>query len=574
MKTITHTGLHHNQVFGLLHVFINKHELFDLKKVKASREKYAKQFEKFCRPKMDPTSNDILTDGKLFQNCSELLSKYCNRQIQIHQSALDESLETIGPFVKKGKSFTVGDVDQIAAAANNLGFRKFKNDTTYDWCFLRENQISKISQDHANSKLGELLKPITEACEDTKGYYAKFSMLLSKKVLLSSNLEEVGKFHKSTSDIGYLYFKNIVVEVTKDKVRRLKWSEIDAPVWSDKIIDHELTIKRKKGRCLFCEFVKNLQNKDVQTEVYFKAVMGYLLHNFRRGDDDQMVVIIGNQEVKKGDNKGGAGKSLLAQSFDHLVSQTYVPGESMDVKGNRFTFHGVKTGTQQIFIDELQQASLKPIKSILSTALTVKPFMEPPFTIQKEDLPKVVSTMAEIPDYSDEGVGRRIIPLVLSDFYYNKVKAGNRHAVKTTHGKWFFGSAFNHNDWNTFMWFMIDCLKFYLKYDVNPKPVMEALRQRLVRQEFEDHLLIDEVRNIIAKKERTFFLSDLWQFKFENQTENSFSKTVGRIAKTLGYTMKDKMVRVTLSGFNNRVEKEGGDQTRRKYLLVKDEPKK
>ena len=455
----------------------------------------------------------------------------------------ESKLNTEDPVLfdeKTGWRFNKDDV--IAKWMKGKGFRHLKNDQGFSWIFIDENNQCEILQaKHAASFFNELL---------LKEFPDATALVNSNKVIkfeVSALIPQIKDFHRDSPNQKFIYFKNCVVECNKRGHCIIPWNKISLPVWKKNVKERIFSepAQRWKMECLFGDLIKNLQNPKIQTPDYFMRVIGYSVHNYKRADDDQIVVIMANQKVKHSDNKGaGSGKTLLGKSFQHISNQVFIPGDTIDFK-DRFAFQNIDPDTENILIDDYT-GKLTYLKTVATGDMKVEKKHQDSFTIPKEKVPKIIITLPEVPDITDEGIRRRLYPIVISDYYYDMLQKGDQSPIVSVHGKRFF-EEFNDDDWNGYYRFIIECCILYLKKRPDPKPVLKILFDRLAHQTFEDDELVKEIKGLPIN--RIILIDNFFEkFKQDQQTFLAFSKVFRKILRTLNYKSSDHRVGIAREG--------------------------
>lgn len=376
------------------------------------------------------------------------------------------------------------------------GFFKIKKDTQYLYVRSENNIVEEFDtvyvKDYVLNQLhtvsieefeGTNRAEIIDALMKGAGQYFMptfFEFLITKEI----------EFQRDSKDVAYVFFRNGVVEVTKDAVNVSEYRQLDKYIWRRQIIDGEF--HPSSVHTDFEDFQFNVCNKDQERLRALKTGMGYLLHNYKDSNQAKAIIFI-DEKLSEG-AFGRSGKGLVIKAIGKMRSVVTEDGRNFDV-GKNFAFQRVSADTHIISIEDMRERfPFDKLFSILTEGITIEKKNRDEMYIQFSESPKVViSTNYSIKGVDDSTLDRQYL-IEFSD-HYNKY---NRPVYEF--GKLFF-EDWNKEEWNAFYSYMIKCLQLYLANGLMPYTYVNLERKRLIDEtcnefsEFSDGLILNQPYN-------------------------------------------------------------------------------
>lgn len=258
---------------------------------------------------------------------------------------------------------------------------------------------------------------------------------------------------KDNKDTCYLYFKNCVVEITKDSIKEIDYIDIDGFVWKKQIIDREYK-PFDHHQAVFRKFIWLIAGKDSKKYNSFKSVIGYLLHSFKTSANNKAVIF--NDETISENPNGGSGKGLFWNGLKHMKKVSSIDGKTFDFKKS-FPYQTVSSDTQILVFDDVKKNfDFESLFSLITEGITLEYKGQDAIQIPVEDSPKLLITT----NYTLGGVGgsheRRKHELEMSDYFSSK------HTPLDEFGHMLF-SDWDEDEWLRFDNYMINCEQYFLK---------------------------------------------------------------------------------------------------------------
>lgn len=280
------------------------------------------------------------------------------------------------------------------------------------------------------------------------------------------------KIKEDTIEKCFLYFRNCVVEITKNDVTKYDYLDIDGYVWKRQIIDRDY-IQQDHHSAEFRKFLWLISGKDVSKYNSFKSVIGYLLHSFKTSANNKAIIF--NDETISENPNGGSGKGLFWNALKNMKKIARIDGKTFEFTKS-FPYQTVSTDTQILVFDDVKKNfSFESLFSLITEGITLEYKGQDAITIPVEQSPKILITT----NYTIGGIGgsfeRRKFEVEMSSYFSYK------HTPLDEFGHMLF-SDWNNEEWFRFDNFMINCVQYYLqnglvKHEFNNLEVRKFIKE-------------------------------------------------------------------------------------------------
>ena len=297
---------------------------------------------------------------------------------------------------------------------------------------------------------------------------SKLSMF--KRDYLSMIKTEKVNLLKDTDGSCFLYYRNGILEVTKEKTELKSYKDLNINVWKDQIIDrdykecdhHEseyrtfiwlisggFTLSDKPNS-------KEIENYKQAVARYntFQSVIGYLLHSFNIGCENRAIIL--NDEMISDEPNGRSGKGLFWNALKHLKKVHSLNGKFFD-HTDKFKYSSVKTDTQILVYDDVKKNFLfENLFSEITEGIDITYKGVDTIKLPISESPKILITT----NYTLKGSGgshdARKFEVELSTFFNSKYTPIHYFGHKLF-------DSWNNEEWARFDSYMIQCIKKYLQ---------------------------------------------------------------------------------------------------------------
>lgn len=383
----------------------------------------------------------------------------------------------------------------------SFGFFRYDIDTnTIKFVLIKNNTIKEVSKnfiaDTFDKYISEL-KPYKHRLLSKEGN--SFQIMTSKEIkekfydnldrLFSDNLlnrltpEKKIEIQKDSKTSKYFFYKNGVVEVSKNGIDLKKYSELKYYVWADQILNREFKINSDVGN--WQKFFENICNKDVNRIQSLKTIIGYLLHNYM--DRKLFAMILTDSKISENNEANGrSGKTLFMQSLGKMLnsndqSTIYVEINGKDIKVDKHKYDKANIDTQTLHQNDVQKKfDIEIMFNDITECITVDKKNQKPFSIRI----KICITTNQTIKIEGASAKDRVKIFEFSDYYSENLSPDKEF------NQWFF-TDWDSAEWNKFDTFILNCCIEYFKNDCE---VIEPNTITLHRRTLIEHTNYDFVK--------------------------------------------------------------------------------
>lgn len=309
-------------------------------------------------------------------------------------------------------------------------------------CNTSSNLIKDFILNYLYNK-GETLKPYDFMASATKYFKDDYLNLLD-----TANVA----LKEDTKELGYLYFKNKVVEVSKNGIRTFNYMALNGFVWEKHIIGREYEEIDPTG-CIFERFILKVAGDDKKRFISITSVIGYLLHSHKTNSNNKAIIM--NDETISETPNGGSGKGIICNAIAQMKRVATIDGKQFDFNKS-FLYQTVSADTQVLVFDDVKKNfQFENLFSLVTEGITLEKKNKDAIKLPVHQSPKIVITT----NYTVSGEGgsfdRRKFEIELSS-HFNK-----NHTPYDEFGQMLFDD-WDDMEWLKFYNFMIMCLQHYL----------------------------------------------------------------------------------------------------------------
>jgi hypothetical protein len=298
---------------------------------------------------------------------------------------------------------------------------------------------------------------------------------LFKRDYLSMIKSEQIQILRDTRDTAFLFYKNGVLEITKEGTELKPYSSYGLHIWEDQVInrkytqaDHHDSEYRKFIWLISGGFTlpqeptqEDYARYQSAVERYntFQTVIGYLLHSYNSGGDNKAVIL--NDEAISDDPNGRSGKGLFWNGLGHLKKVQSLNGKSFNFN-SQFPYQSVKTDCQILVWDDVKKNfDFEQLFSVITEGIEITYKGENTIKLPIEESPKILITT----NYTIKGKGgshdARRFEVELSNYFNEKYTPIQEFGHKLF-------DSWDEAEWARFDCYMIECLKKYLNIGLLP----------------------------------------------------------------------------------------------------------
>ncbi len=316
------------------------------------------------------------------------------------------------------------------------------------------------------------------------------------------------KFIRDTLDTAYFFFKNGIVEVTKDAITLKPFNNIHHYIWKEQIIPHDFNqldeeTASESANCLigrFFERVCSPANKEfpgdrskrvidlARLEALITAI-GYLLHTYQNPALTKAVIICEEKISRDDEANGRTGKGLTAYAISKLRKRVVYNGKQVDFD-DRFFYQKISPDTQLLYFDDVKKNfDFEALFSFLTEGFSIEYKGMKPIDVPFDKTPKVlISTNSVLSNDTDSHRARKF-EIEYSDYF-----SADYTPVDEFGGN-FFEKGWPDDDpeWDRFYNFMLYCVKHYFNNSLSSYTPVNLNERKLLAMMPEEFIEFSDI---------------------------------------------------------------------------------
>jgi len=264
-------------------------------------------------------------------------------------------------------------------------------------------------------------------------------------------------FNSDTQETAYIYFRNVVVKLTKNSLPRLlSYPELKKPIWESQVIDRdfELLDKNELPRGEYYQFANIVSDKCEEKFNSLCSTFGYALHGVHNPSQRKAIVYMDEKvPLFPGEKNGGTGKTFATEAFHHFKGNTISIKGSDFNRGNRFAWQQCELTTERVVINETpEEFKFEGLYSEITEGIPVEKKNQGIFKLKNA---KIIITTNDMIKGAGSSYRRRIFTFEFADHY------NDHYLVIDEFGHLFF-IDWPKEQWVLFDNFMVHCQQLYL----------------------------------------------------------------------------------------------------------------
>ena len=215
-------------------------------------------------------------------------------------------------------------------------------------------------------------------------------------------------------------------------------------------------------------------------------VVGYVLHNYKNPSKPWAVYVMDNLVGSEGQRNGGSGKSIFCKALQKMTPTVCLSGKEPKDFENSHIFEPVKGNIRLVIISDCAKTlDIERFYDRITEDFMVNPKNKTIYTLPFEVSPKMAFTTNYVPVVLDPSSERRLIYVVLSDYYHQCTDENDyleSRAVSDDFGKNILPPNSTDGEWNADLNFMLQCEKFYLSLCQENVKIQPPMKNILIRK--------------------------------------------------------------------------------------------
>lgn len=338
---------------------------------------------------------------------------------------------------------------------------------------------------------------------------------------------------EDTKDTCYIYYRNCVLEITKDNVREVDYVDLDGFVWRKQVIDRDF-VKHDHHDSVYRKFMWLISGKDVGRYNSLKSVVGYLMHSFKTSANNRAIIF--NDETISENPNGGSGKGLFWNALKYMKNVSSIDGKTFKFEKS-FPYQTVSTDTQVLVFDDVQKNfNFENLFSLITEGITLEYKGQDAIQIPVEQSPKLLITT----NYTIGGVGgshdRRKFEIEMSAYF------NSNHTPLDEFGHMLFAD-WDDEEWLRFDNYMINCAQYYLENGLVMHEYHNLDDRKFIKEtsyEFYEFVKEGNLRVNERMNKSVYYQRFIDEYKdFQKLSQRRFTKWMEAWGKFKGYEHSD-----------------------------------
>lgn len=328
---------------------------------------------------------------------------------------------------------------------------------------------------------------------------------------------------RDTAEVAHMYFKNVFVKVTADKITKHEYSELDGHIWATQMKDIEFNAILSEHVHVEGQFerfvdlaimgnVKSITDREIAKVRSVHSAIGYLCHGYKNPSLTKAVIAVDRKIAHNDEPNGGSGKTMLGNAISHVVNTVDFDGRNTDMSYG-FTWETIDLDTKLVHFKDVDpraknkqhQFDFAKLFVMLTDSIKINKRRTGYMTIKYSDSPKFYIDTNYI--LSGEGSSnlRRQHIIEFSDYF-------NESHSPRDEFKCSFFDDWSIEEWNNFYKFILDCIQTFLKYSLYEFPLENYYERQLITKAGDDFIdfMDDYVDRKLGKRfEKRELINDL-----------------------------------------------------------------
>lgn len=290
-------------------------------------------------------------------------------------------------------------------------------------------------------------------------------------------LEGKVRLNSDDAETAYLYFRNGVVKITKDKINLLSYKSLKGLVWKHSVIDRDFDSLFRCEKGDFFDFCKKTMANDPERLKNLMRGHGYLLHSYKNKGAGYAIIFTDEKfSVGDAEANGGTGKSIACDLVKRYRETQFIDGTNF-MDNPRFRFAQVTKSTKILYVDEVPSSGLevKELYNVITGDFQIERKRIDPLVIPFSESPKILVATNYPLVGTDASDLRRI---KVAEFHWTFSKD---HTVRDEYGYSFFGDDAPEDFWKGCDAYAVASLQEHLRHPMESRPInyrnKEAIRK-------------------------------------------------------------------------------------------------
>ena len=210
-----------------------------------------------------------------------------------------------------------------------IGYRKVIDESgNYILVLIKNNSILSEVKEHM---LRTEVRKYTEYIQKDDVWDA----FLKSEFIVKRNFESFQtidvKRNNGNKEVGYLFYKNVILKVTKTNIDFIEYKDFLGFVWEKEIIQRDFIVDDFR-ESIFFKFLYKIANEDEDRFRSINSIIGYLIHSYKDPSLSKAIILMDSEiDVEFDEANGGTGKSLIAKAIEQVLPMLFIDGKKIKI---------------------------------------------------------------------------------------------------------------------------------------------------------------------------------------------------------------------------------------------------
>jgi len=275
---------------------------------------------------------------------------------------------------------------------------------------------------------------------------------------------------KDTKDECYLFYRNCIVKITKDKKEILSYSDVNVGIWRDQVINRDY-YPTDHHQAEYRRFIWKIAGENRDKYKAFQTVIGYLLHSFKTNSNNKAIIF--NDEVISENPNGRSGKGIFWNALKQLRKVQSLDGKTFDFNKS-FPYRSVATDCQVLVFDDVKKSfNFENLFSVITEGISIEYKGKDSIKLDVTESPKIIITTNYTIQGDSASFNARKYEVEMSS-YFNDNFTPIMEFGHELFNEW------TADEWASFDNYMMNCISIYLENGLIDMPLKNLDYRKLL----------------------------------------------------------------------------------------------
>jgi len=275
---------------------------------------------------------------------------------------------------------------------------------------------------------------------------------------------------KDTKDECYLFYRNCIVKITKDKKEILSYSDVNVGIWRDQVINRDY-YPTDHHQAEYRRFIWKIAGENREKYKAFQTVIGYLLHSFKTNSNNKAIIF--NDEVISENPNGRSGKGIFWNALKQLRKVQSLDGKTFDFNKS-FPYQSVATDCQVLVFDDVKKSfNFENLFSVITEGISIEYKGKDSIKLDVTESPKIIITTNYTIQGDSASFNARKYEVEMSS-YFNDNFTPIMEFGHELFNEW------TADEWASFDNYMMNCISIYLENGLIDMPLKNLDYRKLL----------------------------------------------------------------------------------------------